>query len=490
MLISLPGSGVRAAAGQNSAWVGDWETIGSTGQGYFLYWAAGIAVDTGASSMKGRVYVAEPGEHRVRVREAGATTWNELPNNPFGPSDQPWDVAVDKTGHVYVANAIAAINGRAVWIYSPYTEQWTDITHGYHFRGPEGIAVDDSGNVYVANTSSPVPLEGTVMKLSSGGTSWAVIGNATSGTPLITEPTGIAVDGAGDVYITMHSANSGYLAKLPAGTSSWQLLRSHYDVRCGGVAADRFGNIYWTAGKTLQMFERDSPDNRVEIHLKPGNFNMPYGVAVDINGRVYVTERTSGSNGLILTHQGWASGLAWSTQPGSGVTGQSLAQQPVVRLVDAAGQTMTGVSGVTVQLSLNEPGGAALGYSTAALVNGVAAFTNLSVDLPGSYTLKAACGITSSPIYLYIGSPVYVNPTATFVSGSSAPFTVTQPPASAPVASPAAGSTVANGWQITLTSETPGATIRYTTDGSTPGAGSPGGTRVTVNGPKPLKKWL
>ena len=153
MLISLPGPGASAAAGQTSAWVGDWETIGSVDKGYFLYWAAGIAVDTSASSMKGSVYVAEPGEHRVRVRAAGGTTWANLPNSPFTASDQPWDVAVDKTGCLYVLNAIAAINGRAVWMYSPYTEQWTDLTYCYHFYAPEGIAVDNSGNVYV-NTSS------------------------------------------------------------------------------------------------------------------------------------------------------------------------------------------------------------------------------------------------------------------------------------------------------------------------------------------------
>ena len=415
MLIALPGSDALAAIGQNSAWTGDWETIGSAGQGYFLIYAAGIAVDNSPSSLHGSVYTAEPGEHRVRVREAGTTAWINLPNSPFGPSDQPWDVAVDQSGYVYILNSIAAIGGRGVWKYSPYNEAWTDITYGYEFHMPEGIAVDKNGNVYVANTT-PYPEKSTVVKLAKGGATWTVIGDAKS-YPWISEPRGIAADGAGNVYVTIHDINSGYLAKLPAGSSSWQILHSHYNVKCGGIAADNFGNIYYTAGATLQMIDSDN-SARAAISLKPGNFNMPYGVAVDQDGRVYVTDRTAGGNGLILSHQGWAAGLAWSTQPGNGITNQSLAQQPVVRLVDAAGKTMTGVSGTTVQLALNPPGGAALGYATAVLVNGVATFTNLCVDLPDTYTLKAACEIASSPVYLYVDAFLYEDPVAAITSGN------------------------------------------------------------------------
>ncbi|MDG0811370.1 chitobiase/beta-hexosaminidase C-terminal domain-containing protein [Cohnella rhizosphaerae] len=67
-------------------------------------------------------------------------------------------------------------------------------------------------------------------------------------------------------------------------------------------------------------------------------------------------------------------------------------------------------------------------------------------------------------------------------------FTVTQavnaplPPAKAPTANPASGTTVSNGSIVTLNTETAGATIHYTTDGTMPNTNSPSGTSVTIAG--------
>jgi hypothetical protein len=76
-----------------------------------------------------------------------------------------------------------------------------------------------------------------------------------------------------------------------------------------------------------------------------------------------------------------------------------LSPQPVITVKDADGNTATTYSGpVTIALGANPGGGTLSGTTTVNAVNGVATFTNLSIDKPGvGYTLVAsAAGLSSS----------------------------------------------------------------------------------------------
>jgi hypothetical protein len=96
---------------------------------------------------------------------------------------------------------------------------------------------------------------------------------------------------------------------------------------------------------------------------------------------------------------GIATRLAFATQPGNGQPGQPLSTQPVVRAEDASGNLGVNFNG-TVALALGaNPSGATLGGTTSVgVVNGVATFTNVSVNLAGNgYTLAAsASGLTGA----------------------------------------------------------------------------------------------
>jgi hypothetical protein len=82
-----------------------------------------------------------------------------------------------------------------------------------------------------------------------------------------------------------------------------------------------------------------------------------------------------------------SSAVAVTTQPVGGVSGSTLATQPVVRIVDAAGNTVThSTASVTVTAS----GGTLGGTTTVTAVNGVATFTNLTHTTGGTYTLSFA----------------------------------------------------------------------------------------------------
>ncbi|MEI6742984.1 MAG: hypothetical protein WCL35_04420, partial [bacterium] len=79
-----------------------------------------------------------------------------------------------------------------------------------------------------------------------------------------------------------------------------------------------------------------------------------------------------------------SSAVAITTQPVGGVSGSALATQPVVRIVDAAGNTVThSTASVTVTAS----GGTLGGTTTVTAVNGVATFTDLTNTTAGTYTL-------------------------------------------------------------------------------------------------------
>lgn len=99
--------------------------------------------------------------------------------------------------------------------------------------------------------------------------------------------------------------------------------------------------------------------------------------------------------------------LSFSTQPHSGVVGQDITGAAInpsgppvtVQLLDANGNLMTGSSApVTIALG-NNPAGATLGGTTTVnAVNGVASFSNLTLNKPGGrYTLVASSpGLTSA----------------------------------------------------------------------------------------------
>jgi len=88
-----------------------------------------------------------------------------------------------------------------------------------------------------------------------------------------------------------------------------------------------------------------------------------------------------------------SSAIAVTTQPVGSTSGAALATQPVVRIVDAAGNTVTHSSAlVTVSAS----GGTLGGTTTVTAVNGVATFTNLTHTTAGTYTLTfASTSLTS-----------------------------------------------------------------------------------------------
>ena len=95
---------------------------------------------------------------------------------------------------------------------------------------PFGVAVDGAGNVYIADANNMV-----IEKVTPDGTLSVIAGTGTAGAPTagpatasnLNRPTGVAVDGAGNVYIADFNNNRvekvtpGGTLTIIAGTGTW-----------------------------------------------------------------------------------------------------------------------------------------------------------------------------------------------------------------------------------------------------------------------------
>jgi alpha-tubulin suppressor-like RCC1 family protein len=89
-----------------------------------------------------------------------------------------------------------------------------------------------------------------------------------------------------------------------------------------------------------------------------------------------------------------AAKLAFSVQPSTTAAGHAITPAVQVAVQDAQGKTLTSASAsITLAIGTNPVGGTLSGTAPVAAVNGVATFSNLSIDSPGSgYTLTAFAG--------------------------------------------------------------------------------------------------
>jgi sugar lactone lactonase YvrE len=155
------------------------------------------------------------------------------------------------------------------------------------FAGPQGLAVDASGNIYVADTNNQL-----IRKVTPTGVVTTIAGNpgiggfadGTGTDALFSNPNDVAIGPDGNIYIADFSSSS---------------IRK---VTPGGVVTTLAGN--------------PSSPGAADGTGTNAQFNGPYGLAVDANGDIYVSDFY---NHLIrkVTPAGVVTTLAGSGAPGS-----------------------------------------------------------------------------------------------------------------------------------------------------------------------------
>ena len=287
----------------------------------------GVAVD-GA----GNLYIADWNSNRVRKVDSTGTittiagTGERGFGGDGGPASQaqissPTGVAVDGAGNLYIADWD---NGRIRRVDSAGTITTIAGTGGFYFRGdggparqgwlsyPTGVAVDGAGNLYIADADDHRirkvdSTTGTITTVAGGVNTFGGDGGPASEAQ-ISSPTGIAVDGAGNLYISD---------------------RSH---RIRKV--DSTGTITTVAGTGRRGFSGDGgPASQARL-------NFPTGVAVDGAGNLYIADRTNfrirkvDSTGTITTVAGTGRrGFSGDGGPAS----QAQIELPTSVAIDGAG---------------------------------------------------------------------------------------------------------------------------------------------------------
>jgi len=197
-------------------------TAGSSGDQ--LNGPQGLAVDSAGS-----LYIADTQNNRVRKVSGGAiSTVAGSGTAGFGGDggaatsaqlNAPFGVAVDAAGNLYIAEFsnnrvrkvstngnIGTLAGNGVSGFSGDGLQATSA----QLNGPQGVAVDSAGNVYIADTAN-----NRVRKVAANGVITTVAGNGAAGfsgdgnsavNAQVGNPTAVATDSVGNVYIADGSA--------------------------------------------------------------------------------------------------------------------------------------------------------------------------------------------------------------------------------------------------------------------------------------------
>jgi RHS repeat-associated protein len=231
-------------------------TSGSSGDGglatsALLSFPDGVTMDAGLN-----LYVSDAVNNKVR--EVSASTWDistyagdgggDLGNDGNGgPSDtagvdNPDNVATDSEGNVYVADSD---NNRVEEIAASSHTQW-------------GISMT-KGDVY------------TIAGFADGFAGWNGRGNIATNAEL-DDPTGLAIDKSGNLYITDTGNNR--IEEVPAASGTqWSQTMTAY-------------HLYTIAGSSTGA-SGDSGDSGIATSAL---LDSPFGVAVDAAGDVYVAD--------------------------------------------------------------------------------------------------------------------------------------------------------------------------------------------------------
>ena len=345
---------IAAAAGTDN--VGD----GGAAAAAYLRWPFDTAVD-GA----GNLYIADGYNHRIRKVDAAGTittvagTGTAGYGGDAGPATaaqlkSPYGVAVDSSGNLYIADTS---NNRIRKVDAAGTITTVAGTGGGGFGGdggeatmarisfPNRVALDGAGNLYIADTYN-----NRIRKVDAAGMITTVAGRGGAGStgdagPAIAaqlnQPRGVAVDGAGNLYIADRSNHR--IRKVDASTRDISTVAGTGVVGYGqdGVEAtagqlgypydvevDSAGNLYIADTATHRVRKVDTAGIITTLAgtgtrgysgdcaaPAAAQIDFPVGVAVDGAGNVYITDTYNHRIRKIGPAPGSASGPCAAAEP-------------------------------------------------------------------------------------------------------------------------------------------------------------------------------
>jgi len=238
--------------------------------------------------------------------DSGSAVGSQL-NFPFG-------LAMDKSGTLYIAdglnNRVRKVSGGVITTVAGngtagFTGDNASATSA-ELNNPTGVAVDSSGNLYIADSGNNVVRKvanGTITTF-AGSNSVGAGYSGDTGTATgaqLNNPVGVAADASGNVYIA--DAGNNVVRQVYSGNIITAAVGfTHPD----GVAVDSSGNLYVADTVARRIVKLSGGVYTTIAGNGNGAFggddgpgaqaalNAPMGVAVDASGNVYIADTLNG----------------------------------------------------------------------------------------------------------------------------------------------------------------------------------------------------
>ena len=248
---------------------------------------------------------------------------------------QPWLVAVDASGNIYIAvpdmgqvfrvgslGNFSVVAGTGIAGFSGDGGPATRASLNW----PMGVAVDTHGNLFIADTNNfrirrVDALSGNISTVAGNGSAGFSGDGGPATAASLTFPSGVAVDGHGNLFIadTLNScirrvdAATGVITTV-AGKGDWSGYSGDGGPATGaelgypyGVAVDANGNLFIADTSNNRIRRVDAATSDISTVAGNGNsgysgdggpatdteINTPYGLAVDALGNLFIADSSN-----------------------------------------------------------------------------------------------------------------------------------------------------------------------------------------------------
>ena len=444
--------------------------IGSAAAAEIFPGIAGVAVSglntpeaAAVSSQNGTVYIANSGAGTVDAWKGltGSNTLTQVNTSPYVLSS-PAAVALNGQGDLFIADETL---GEVIVVPAATGSPSYVLATGQLLKHPITLAFDTAGNLYVGDAGPADPNgsetnPGFVVKVPPGGLPASIVNTS----PVtIVLPQALATDASGNLYVADGGGASGgtpELVLVPATGAAASVVNVAVSQPVG-LALDSAGQLYILDATYLNQLTVLPPDAGSYVLPLPANvLQDPSSIAF-----------TAGANNLLVTDIVADDLFELSTSQAQLTFPVTAVTSPVTV---SPSQSATIVSTGNVALKPSNTGSAyyetgnisEFQVQSTAICSGVTQLLPAqSCNLPAAFA-PAYQGAQSLLLTSIFNSPSQVQLLLTGTTPNASSVTAS------PTFSPSSG-TFSTAQTITLSDSTAGAVIYYTTDGSTPTTSSP-----------------